>query len=415
MADEYLEHDLTVVIIDLILAKPQAYRHLLFNRASLFSPPVPHSASGSAAQNGAKTGLATRQNGGGGWRREVWTVAKQFLALSLVDAYIRWFYLCVQPPLPPPGFHQLDMDGASRLSARLWQVVQQHLPMQAGIFFPSLFTPRASNTDPSLWETEDPIRAVCSTTPIWSSTATPSAQVDERADKMIPTLVSYVNVLVVTLIEGIALHICVGVLTWITVQRLTAKYQRERSTSTSPAPRASATTASVSPIETLAIITAHTLPNADPNTSNPLHNQTTCPYASTSTSTSLYPTQHARSSSYPLLACKALLLSQLSPLILLTFLLLWSSNFSHPHPHPSPSASPHTSDRHWMVWLIRTFLASLNAGVAIATILPPTPPRPTKTNTPPRTKHALALPPLILGSAWILQALTSLLLYSYLS
>ncbi|GAC97171.1 mitochondrial import receptor subunit tom22 [Pseudozyma hubeiensis SY62] len=38
LADEYLEHDLPIVIIDLILAKPQAYRHLLFNRSTIFTP-----------------------------------------------------------------------------------------------------------------------------------------------------------------------------------------------------------------------------------------------------------------------------------------------------------------------------------------------------------------------------------------
>ncbi len=41
LADEYLEHHMTVVVLDLILAKPKAYRHLLYNRASILAPPRP--------------------------------------------------------------------------------------------------------------------------------------------------------------------------------------------------------------------------------------------------------------------------------------------------------------------------------------------------------------------------------------
>jgi len=31
-ADKYVEHDFVVLFIDLVLIKPQVYRHLLFNR-----------------------------------------------------------------------------------------------------------------------------------------------------------------------------------------------------------------------------------------------------------------------------------------------------------------------------------------------------------------------------------------------
>ena len=31
-ADKYVEHDFVVLFIDLVLVKPQVYRHLLFNR-----------------------------------------------------------------------------------------------------------------------------------------------------------------------------------------------------------------------------------------------------------------------------------------------------------------------------------------------------------------------------------------------
>lgn len=34
-ADKYVEHDYVVLVIDLVLIKPQVYRHLLFNRLGL--------------------------------------------------------------------------------------------------------------------------------------------------------------------------------------------------------------------------------------------------------------------------------------------------------------------------------------------------------------------------------------------
>ncbi len=54
-----------------------------------------------------------------------------------------------------------------------------------------------------------------------------------------------------------------------------------------------------------------------------------------------------------------------------------------------------------MVWIIRTFLASLNGGVAIATVLP--------------NARARWWPPVILGLGWAVQAAVSARLYRALS
>lgn len=418
LADGYLEHDLTIVILDLILAKPQAYRHLLFNRSSIFSPhPSADTHRKQAADGGpTKEGKTHRRDGGEEWRwwlwwrRELWQLAKKFLALSLVDAYIRWFYLCVQPPSlssPSAAFsHGVGTVAASSsaqklLSGRSVTVMHEYLPIQAGMFFPSLFTPRANPTstqyDSSSYPAVDQfggggnagrgedvaIGAVCSAVPIWQAHSHTAGMIGETVDSMLPTLVSYINVLIVTLIEALALHVCVGFLTYMLVA-----FRR-------------------TPARTL---------KAD-----------------------------------PLLASKALLLSQLSPLILLTFVLLWSTKFPHHHRHhhhddrhlstlsssdANDGANLHV-DRGWMIWIIRTFLASLNAGVAIGTILPPTTtetkieivkgktdPKPPKaqnnssenlTSTTITRNSTRWWPPLILGSGWIVQSLVSLMLYKYLS
>ncbi|CDR99154.1 hypothetical protein [Sporisorium scitamineum] len=160
LADEYLEHDLPIVIIDLILAKPQAYRHLLFNRSSIFAPPSTTSAA-------TKDGHGLSHSKGLGWGRDVWELAKRIFALSLVDAYIRWFYMCVQPPLATWAESE---GGKTKLSEKLASMVQMHLPIQAGIFFPSLFTPRSTS--------DLAIATVCSATPLFTSTPTTQAEPD---------------------------------------------------------------------------------------------------------------------------------------------------------------------------------------------------------------------------------------------
>lgn len=310
LADEYLTHDLPIVIVDLMLAKPQAYRHLLFNRPSIFAGAAPSSAAAGAKDSG----------GGGGWR-EVWEVGKRVLALALVDAYIRWFYLCVQPPslLEAGGEGEGEMRG--RLFERAAAVVQRQLPVHAGMFFPSLFTPRSTPA------ADAAIAAVCSATPLWSYAA------NADADAVLATLTSYANVLLITLAETLALHTTVSLLTHLTTRWI------------SPERRS------------------------------------------------------------PLIASKALLLSQLSPLLLLTFVLLWSSKFPRSHSPTQEQAQSGTSGRGYMVWIIRTFLASLNAGVALATVLPK--------GGGGRVRRVA--PALILAAGWSVQAGASAALYGWLS
>ena len=374
-ADGYLEHDLTIVIIDLLLAKPQAYRHLLFNRSSIFfsSPPSTLSA--------RKTGVGSRSEG----RCELGVVARRFLALSLVDAYVRWFYLCVQPPFN--GVETGGM-GRGRISGKVARWLGERMPMQAGIFFPSLFTPQASNTGTS-WSYESgvigtAIGAVCSSTPLFAKLLGDGKEAGGHGE-MLSTLVSYLNVLAVTLVEGLALHLCVGVSSWVAVRTL---LRQQRSSVRHKITEKNAE-ASSTPANTI---------------STPAHS---------------HKKQVVERNEFtdPLLPSKAILLSQLSPLILLTFVLLWSTKF----PRPSTSQIRNAVDggaragglqRGWIVWIIRTFLASLNAGVALGTILP------TSLGDGKRgggRSKRWYWPPMILGAGWTIQSLTSWVLYTLLS
>ncbi|KAJ9477650.1 hypothetical protein PHBOTO_001199 [Pseudozyma hubeiensis] len=298
LADEYLEHDLPIVIIDLILAKPQAYRHLLFNRSTIFTP-----TSNDALKDDKKENkeFAARNSWG-----DVATLLKRLVALCLVDAYIRWFYLCVQPP--PMRTDGWEMEGGGKVVG----LVQRWLPMQAGMFFPSMFTPRGQG------EASGAVGRVCSAIPLWTSSNSMTAA-GSGAGEMLPTPISYLNILCITLIEATSLHLCVTLLAHLSI-----------------------------------------------------------PYLSS-----------------PYLPSYALLLSQLSPLLLLLFVLLWSSTSPH-----TPST---TLNKGLLVWIIRTFLSSLNSGIALATCLPPTPQR-----------FAKAYPALILAAAWTAQALTSGLLHTFL-
>ncbi|WFD30918.1 sterol homeostasis protein [Malassezia sp. CBS 17886] len=71
-ADPYLEYGPTIVLIDLLLAKPRVYRHLLYNRH------VWHVTEGTAAPPAA-------------------VHARRFLAYVLAESYLRWFFTCVHP------------------------------------------------------------------------------------------------------------------------------------------------------------------------------------------------------------------------------------------------------------------------------------------------------------------------------
>lgn len=60
-ADKYIEHDLVVIFIDMVLHKPQVYRHLLFNRLKF-------------STNGINVG-----------------VMRFGILLVLFDVYMKWF------------------------------------------------------------------------------------------------------------------------------------------------------------------------------------------------------------------------------------------------------------------------------------------------------------------------------------
>ncbi|PWN20994.1 hypothetical protein BCV69DRAFT_180849 [Microstroma glucosiphilum] len=78
--------------VDLILVKPRAYRHFLYNtRFLLPKSQSPHG----KLEKGHQYNLSDHKEEQEHPNRRAWlTVAKRFTALSLVDAYLRWFYLC---------------------------------------------------------------------------------------------------------------------------------------------------------------------------------------------------------------------------------------------------------------------------------------------------------------------------------
>jgi hypothetical protein len=75
-----------------ILVKPRAYRHFLYNtRFLLLKRQSPHG----KLKDESSAGLGDSPEEQKHPERQAWlTVAKRFIALSLIDAYIRWFYLC---------------------------------------------------------------------------------------------------------------------------------------------------------------------------------------------------------------------------------------------------------------------------------------------------------------------------------
>lgn len=320
LADEYLEHGITIVILDLILAKPRAYRHLLFNRSHQEALSV--------------EGRSHRKENG-----ERADLVRKCLALGLIDAYIRWFYLCVEPALPDSGEVLAGADSSSSLSRFV-----AGLPLQAGLFFPS-YTP-ASHINAAAAVHASPL---CSTTWLWlpDMFITSSSQ---HTDQILPTLLSYLNIAFVTLVESAALHLAVCLTTWFV-----AATQRPDRQGTPVAKRR----------------------------------------------------QSIEHSFWQ--PSRALALSQLSPLILLSFVLLWSSKFPHSASSTSNVARSATTSMQSrsVIWVIRTLLSSLNAGIAIATLIPL---QSVSSQSQP-LRSRVWLTPFILAMGWLAQGLASFCLY----
>lgn len=83
--------------MDVILVKPRAYRHFLYNVPFLLPPPG-HPRRGKLAFRQAPGEDEYLQSNESDDDWSSWTtVIKRFVALSLVDAYLKWFYLCAYP------------------------------------------------------------------------------------------------------------------------------------------------------------------------------------------------------------------------------------------------------------------------------------------------------------------------------
>ncbi|CAO1636001.1 unnamed protein product [Sympodiomycopsis kandeliae] len=77
--------------MDLILVKPRAYRHFLYNLPFLLPSPEQQS----SEQKNVKDHPEADETSFDHNEIKAWkTVAKRFIALSLIDGYLRWFYLC---------------------------------------------------------------------------------------------------------------------------------------------------------------------------------------------------------------------------------------------------------------------------------------------------------------------------------
>ncbi|KAH9994866.1 Arv1-like family-domain-containing protein [Russula vinacea] len=75
-ADPYVEHDAFVVALDLVLLKPEVYRHLLFNRGT---PP----------RKVEETATARGQDDDG-LQKELWLIVRVGAGVVLVDSFVRW-------------------------------------------------------------------------------------------------------------------------------------------------------------------------------------------------------------------------------------------------------------------------------------------------------------------------------------
>ncbi|KAK0550923.1 sterol homeostasis protein [Tilletia horrida] len=102
-ADPYVENDGLVVFLDLILVKPRAFRHLLFNRPVLeyekHSSNNPRLAAAAAAAakkdaDGIQFCPSLAVPDSAAWLRAV----RSFMAVQLVDSFLRWYYLCAHLP-----------------------------------------------------------------------------------------------------------------------------------------------------------------------------------------------------------------------------------------------------------------------------------------------------------------------------
>lgn len=81
-ADPYVEYEPIIVVIDLILVKPRAYRHVLFNRNQ-------------SLQSVSDKEKSTTHHYQRSERRRGWFVlVRHCVAMLMVDAYLRWFHLC---------------------------------------------------------------------------------------------------------------------------------------------------------------------------------------------------------------------------------------------------------------------------------------------------------------------------------
>lgn len=81
IVDPYLEYGLAVLVVDLILAKPRVYRHILYNVSThSFMPSRPYGPP-SSAPSVVPLYIHTRR----------------FVALVLMEGYLAWFSLCVRP------------------------------------------------------------------------------------------------------------------------------------------------------------------------------------------------------------------------------------------------------------------------------------------------------------------------------
>ncbi|KAL9933652.1 hypothetical protein V8E36_007310 [Tilletia maclaganii] len=92
-ADPYIESDGIIVFLDLVLVKPRAFRHLLFNRPLLdYERSRPAHLHKDADQGSEVVALLPRVriSTGQAWIRTIRT----FAAVQLVDAFLQWYHLC---------------------------------------------------------------------------------------------------------------------------------------------------------------------------------------------------------------------------------------------------------------------------------------------------------------------------------
>lgn len=107
-ADHYIEHDMVLVFIDMLLHKPAVYRHLIFNRFRLCwadhqGSDATASGSSASAMDGGGAEIIRVSGDDGFMRPDGWRFYRLVFLLLLFEVYIKWSRSSAMPSSASPN------------------------------------------------------------------------------------------------------------------------------------------------------------------------------------------------------------------------------------------------------------------------------------------------------------------------